>query len=176
MMHNLSDDRLELMSSYTSSDTSVPRIEITGHREYDYGSYQPWGWTSVYEQGGTAPVFQETYHTTPFPSRIPANVNMEMLRDLVNSVTQEMASKTYFQTQEQGAFILRKADGSLQVGTIEVGTTHGVSPSIDVYPGDKIVAMIHTHTPQPNTFVGIPSSPGNHEAGGKGDTADMVDM
>jgi hypothetical protein len=36
--------------------------------------------------------------------------------------------------------------------------------------------MIHSHTPVPNTFVGIPSSPSNHAEGGKGDTADMADL
>lgn len=88
-------------------------------------------------------------------------------------------AKSYAQTNEQGAFIVRRADGTLEVGQIEVGTKDGVSPSIMVGAGDKIVAMIHSHTPLPATFVGVPSSVGSHSDGGnggKGDTADMVDL
>lgn len=64
----------------------------------------------------------------------------------------------------------------LKLESVAVGSATGVNPSASTYPDEKIVAMVHSHTPIPNTNVAIPSYAGSHADGGPGDIADMARM
>lgn len=172
-MKILDEDR-ELLEPITMSDSYLPEINVYG--TYEYIDYNPWSYQPSW--GGGASSYPESIHSTPAPSAVPAGVDLEYLRDLVNLLAIEMLSSEVSLKSEQGVMIVRQANGLLRVGNIEVGTKNGVKFGINVEEGELVVASVHTHTPIPGTFVGIPSDKFNHaeDGNGPGDTADMAAM
>jgi hypothetical protein len=178
-MHVIPDDLLDMVAggatAYSTETDSVPSVTVPGYlsrppswnpgyfpsfpSDYDHGSRPADGFEPVhlipFEFVGDNPCDR---HTSPEPDVKPANISMEMLRDVVLDTVTVLAD--YDQTKEHAILIL--VDGSGNISTTQFfsqGLDNKVTIAVDIPADHKVVAWLHNHPHQPGLPGNIPSTP-----------------
>ena len=143
-MRIISDDLLDLVAGgriRVNDETTVVTVTITG-APIDPGSGNP-PYTGGGSNGGGSS--NGPHHNSPVPTQMPANVNIDLLRNTVLTVSQEIKAMANKDDLEHGAFVVRMANGDLRVGPISTGEQQSNMASVDLAPGETIVAWVHDH-------------------------------
>jgi|GEM_PF-5623102 hypothetical protein len=143
-MRIISDDLLDLVAGgriRVNDETTVVTVTITG-TPIDPGSGNPPYTGGGSNGGGTN---NGPHHSTPAPAHMPANVNIDALRNTVLSVSQQLEAMTKNDGKEHGALIVRTANGDLRVGPISTGTEENNTATVDLAPGEEVVGWVHDH-------------------------------
>lgn len=172
------DEALDLIAGGYGGDasrgsvSSIPVVTIPGQAPPDDGGggFGGWygGWGGGYEGPGgggssvSVPLVLEPpkecfqIHNSPPPALVPAGVDLNNLRNMVVVLADQI--KGWDNKREHGVILVSKADGSLRTGEFGHGTANGVTAEVDLFPGEKIVAWLHSH-PSSNLDQRFPSSP-----------------
>ena len=143
-MRTIPDDLLDLVAGgrvRVNADTTVVTVTVTAPPiDPGSGSQPNPGAGSTGIGSGTGP-----HHTSPTPTLMPANVNIDTLRNTVLSVSQQIEAMAKADDKEHGALIVRMTNGNLRVGPISTGTDESNMASVDLAPGEEVVAWVHDH-------------------------------
>ena len=193
-MHVIPDDLLDLVAGGVNTDStqtdSIPVVVVPGYPErpstwnpgyfpsipsdYDHGSSPADGFEPVYivpfEFIDDAPCDR---HTSPEPAVTPANISMEMLRDVIINTTIVLTS--YDQTKEHAILIL--VDGWGHISTTQFFSQNNEgSVTIDAHirNDQRIVGWLHNHPHQPGIPGNLPSTPSTARVPDESDTAQIA--
>lgn len=186
------DETLDLIAggyggdaSQGSGSGSIPVVTIPGDAPSGDGGggYDGWpgGWGGGYEGsgGGTStpqnndpPPDCTKIHNSPPPELVPAVVGLNQLRNTVVDLAELI--KGMDPKREHGVIVVSDANGFLRIGDFAHGTANSVTAGVDLLPGEKIVAWLHSHPTLKNVDQRYPSSPlSNPQDGDQVDTVQI---
>lgn len=161
----ISDETLDLIAggfgiTALTDSISIPSVTIIGTPPPDEGSDIGGYWPPI--RGGhddgtvsgsgsaggggsqPAPPHDCTgIHASPPPEVVPNDIDLNGLRNMMTALGESI--KQFDGNTEHGALVVRDANGDLRAGEISHGTGDTVMLSIDLQPGDVVVAYIHSH-------------------------------
>jgi hypothetical protein len=145
-MRLIEDDVMDLIAGGDSV------VYVSGTRDFDWPPpYDPWnpygdnggGYGDTGGGGGGDPQPDPCTHSSPAPASGAPNVNLEALRDSVQAIANQIL--TMDPGKEHGAYFIRTSDGGMRVTSIWTGGDSSFRSSYGLYPGESLVAWVHSH-------------------------------